>query len=198
MKRNIIVCTLLAAATVGGTGVWAGSGDSIDQPVRDKACCCPEQEDRIPPPPSPERQIDHMTRQLGLTGEQQTNIKALFAKERELTAPLLTKLAEYRKQLQAAMNSAIFDEAPIRGIAAGQAQVEVELTVSRARLHSRINALLMPEQRSLAEKLLPPFQRGHGPRPPGADERGPGHRPPPPSGDHRQHQPDAGDDGEQQ
>jgi hypothetical protein len=65
MKLNIIVCTLLAAATVGGTAVWASSGDSFGQPVRDKACSCPEPDDRMPPPLSPEKQIDHLTRQLG-------------------------------------------------------------------------------------------------------------------------------------
>jgi hypothetical protein len=74
MKLNIIVCALLAALSVAGTCVWAGSGDSFDQPVRDKACCCPEPDDRMPPPLSPEMQIDHLTRQLGLTGEQQSKL----------------------------------------------------------------------------------------------------------------------------
>jgi Spy/CpxP family protein refolding chaperone len=196
MKRNIIVFFLLAAIIAGSTGVWAGSGDRADQPVKDKACRCSEPEERRPPPPSPEGQIDHMTRQLGLTGEQQTKIKALFAKDREKSDPLLQKQAEYRQQFQAAMKSATFNEAAIRAIAVRQAQTEVELTVSRARLRNQVNSLLTPEQRSLAETLPPPFQRGHGPCPMYGDERGPGHRPPPPCGEQRHHHEDGSDERE--
>lgn len=197
MKRNIIACALLAALTGAAGAVWAGSVGNLDQPLRDKAGCCPEPEERRPPPPSPEGRIEQMIRRLGLSAEQQTHIRALFAKERETTAPLLKKLAEQRRQFQAAVQSTTFDEAAIRAIAAGQAGTEVELTVSRARLHSRIKALLTPEQRMLADKFLPLLQPGQGARPICGHERWPDHRPPPPWGEYRQQHPDAGDEREQ-
>jgi Spy/CpxP family protein refolding chaperone len=206
MKRNIIVCALLATMAAGGTGVWAGSGNGFEPPVNDKPCHCSEPEYRMPPPPSPEGLIDHITRQLKLTSEQQTKIRALFAKDEEKAEPLRQKLAEYRKQLQAAMNSATFDETAIRAIAARQAQTEVDLTLSKARLHSQINALLTPEQRSLAKKFSPPFPHKHGAQLVCGDDRGPrprcnnkesqDHMPPPPCGDHRVHQPDSDCDSE--
>jgi Spy/CpxP family protein refolding chaperone len=206
MKRNVIVCALLATMAAGGTGVWAGGGNGVEPPVNDKPCHYAEPEDRMPPPPSPEGVVDHMTRQLKLTSEQQTKIKALFVNDKEKTEPLRQKLTEYRKQLKVAMKSATFDEAAIRAIAVRQAQTEVDLTVSKARLRSQVNALLTPEQRSLAEKLLPPFKHGHGPQPMCGDDRGPrprcgneegpDHMPPPPCGGPRAHHPDADCDSE--
>ena len=84
---------------VGDTGVWANRGSNIEPPVSDKPCHCSEAENRIPPPPCPETLIDHMTRQLKLTTDQQTKIKALFEKDQERTEPLHQKLMEYRSQL---------------------------------------------------------------------------------------------------
>jgi Spy/CpxP family protein refolding chaperone len=108
-----------------------------------------------------------MTKVLGLSDAQQTQIKAVFAAEREKSAPLMEKLAAYRQQLHDAAQAATFDEAAVRAIATNLAQAEIELTVARARAHNQINALLTTEQRALAEKLRPPME-----------ERGPGHRPP--------------------
>ena len=103
------------------------------------------------------------------------------------------------------MKSATFDEAAIRSFAAKQAQAEVDLTVSKARLRSQVNALLTPEQRVLAEKFPPPFLYGHGPqpmrsedwgpRPTCGNEEGPGHMPPMPCWGHRGDHPDDDCDG---
>jgi len=205
MKGNIIVCSLLATMVVGATGVWADSGSNVIPP-KDKPGHCSEEEDRMPPPPCPEMVVYHMTRQLKLTADQQTKIKALFTKDREKTEPLQQKLMEYRKQVRVAMKSATFDENAIRSLAAKQAQAEVDLTVSMARLRSQVNALLTPEQRELADKFPPPFRHGHGPQPMRGDDRGPrsrcgneegqGHMPPMPCGGHRGPHSDDDFDGE--
>jgi len=205
MKGNIIVCSLLATMVVGDTGVWADSGNNA-VPPNDKPCHCSEADHRMPPPPCPEMVIDHMTKCLKLTIDQQTKIKALFAKDREKTEPLQQKLMEYRKQVRDAMKSATLDENAIRSLAAKQAQAEVDLTVSMVRLRSQVNALLTPDQRVLADKFPPPFQHGRGPQPMRGEDRGPrsrcgneegpGHMPPMPCGDHRGHHPDDDFDGE--
>jgi Spy/CpxP family protein refolding chaperone len=138
MKRQIIIGALLAATLAGGA--WAG----------------PSPDER----PSPEGRLARMTRVLGLNDSQQSQIKAIFAAEREKSAPLMEKLAGYRKQLRDATQATTFDEAAVRGIATNQAQVEVELTVSRARVQNQINALLTADQRALEEKLHPPMGPG--------------------------------------
>ncbi|GFE62772.1 Spy/CpxP family protein refolding chaperone [Geobacter sp. AOG2] len=175
MKRQIIMCALLAATALGVNGVWAGGGDDHGQRMRGEEGDGPI--GMMPPPPPPEEIIAHMTRQLKLTGDQQTKIKAVFAADREKTATLMQKLGEYRKQLHDAARGATFDEAAIRALATKQAQAEVELIVARERVRSQVSALLTPEQRVAAEKFPPPFRRGQGPW-----FRGPeaGFMPPPP------------------
>ncbi|NVN92005.1 MAG: Spy/CpxP family protein refolding chaperone [Desulfuromonadales bacterium] len=190
MKRNIIVFTLVAAVTAGANGVWAAGDTSGDQPVRDMDCRCLRQERRMPPPPlSPEEHVERMACLLKLTNEQQIKIKAMLEKDRVTTAPLLQKLEESGKKLREAARGAAFDETVIRAIAVRQAQAEADLTVSRARMRTQVNALLSPDQRLLADKITPPFLRGHGPRPPYDDERGPDQAPPPPCRDHWSHHP---------
>lgn len=105
-----------------------------------------------------------MAKILKLTETQQSQIKTVFDTEHELLKPLFDKMHESRKQLMQAADSPVFDEAAVRTIAGEQAKVEIELMVSRARVQSKVNALLTSEQRELLKALRP-----------GMD-----HRPPPP------------------
>lgn len=181
MKLNAILFVLIMTMAVGASGGWAGAGDNCGKPVREAFCRCSEPEIRMPPPPSPDSVMDHMAKQLRLTCEQQKKIRELFEQDWKKVIPLMQQQEEYRKQLQTAMSSAKFDEAAIRTIAVKQAQSDVELSVSRARLWNQVNNLLTPDQRALAEKLPPPFNHGHGPKPFFNDEKmGPDHMPPPP------------------
>lgn len=195
MKRQIIMYVLLGVTAIGINGVRAwGAGDG-GQRMRGDEGWGPAGM-MMPPPPHPEEVIEHMTRQLKLTGDQQTRIKAVFAADREKNVQLMQKVAEYRKQLHDAAHAAAFDEAAIRALATKQAQAEVELIIARERVRSQVSALLTPEQRVAAEKLPPPFQRGQG-----RGERGFGQRsgcgcmpPPPPCGCRRG--PGPGEDGD--
>ncbi len=146
VKRQVVIGALLALIASGVHGAWAGDPGQGQKGV--------------------DGRLARMTRVLGLSDAQQTQIKAIFTAEREKDAPLMEKMAAYRKQLHETAHSGTFDEAAVRAIASNRAQVEIELTVSRARVQSQINAVLTPEQRALAERLQPPVE-----------ERGPGHRP---------------------
>lgn len=196
MKRKMLATVLMMTVIAGGTALGAPDRDSIDRPGSDPRIRCPEPGD-MPPPPAPEAMLCRMTCQLSLSAEQQTKIRAILVKENESIGPLMKRLAEFRKQLRLAEESSTFDEAAFRSIATRNAQAEVELDVSRARMHSRINALLTPEQRAKGERRSPPFRGGHGPAPHFADGQGPCHMPPPPCGEERGQRPDAGSEGKQ-
>jgi len=177
MKRQILIGALLAAMAVGVNGVWAGGGDDNGQRRMREGEEGPD--GMMPPPPPPEEILEHMTRRLKLTGDQQAKIKAVFAADREKVAPLMRKVDEYRKQLRDAAHAAAFDEAAIRALATKRAQAEIELIVARERVRSQVSALLTPEQRVAAEKLPPPH-RGQGPEGRHGFGPRPGCLPPPP------------------
>jgi periplasmic protein CpxP/Spy len=94
-------------------------------------------------------------------------VKAIITADREKSAPLMEKMEEKRKQLFEAATAEKFDEAAVRTLAAQKAELEVEMTVSRAKVRSSINAILTPEQRAKADKMRPQgMQPGRGMMPP--------------------------------
>jgi len=90
---------------------------------------------------------------LGLTEEQQEKIDAIREEERDANEGLRDKLRQSREQIQELTDTGTFDEKAVRAIAAKQAEIQVELGVSKARMHSRIHALMTPEQQELAARL---------------------------------------------
>jgi Spy/CpxP family protein refolding chaperone len=149
MKKQLVVCAALSALVLATFGVC-------------RAC-----EPQPPPRPVP----GNLARVLDLSADQQTRIEAIFAAEREKSAPLMREQADYRKQLHDAALTATFDEAAVRVIAGKLALDEIELTVSHARVENQVNAVLDAQQRALAEKLRPrPGDMGQGHRPPPAEQ----------------------------
>jgi Spy/CpxP family protein refolding chaperone len=189
MKQKLLTSVLLMAVMAAAGVAGAAGGDGHGP----RGACCPKPEDMMAPPP--EALLCRMTCRLSLSAEQQTKIRALLVKEKENSSKLLSNLAESLNQLRVVEESATFDETAFRTIASKVAQSEVELTVSRARVRSRINALLTAEQRAEAGKFPPPFRGGHGPVPCCGDECGPCHMPSPPCGGEWPRHPDAADEG---
>jgi hypothetical protein len=84
-------------------------------------------------------------------------------------------LEENRKQFHQVSHAAAFDEAEVSKVAGKQAQLLVKLLISPAIMQHKINLLLTPEQRDLAERIrpvlerkpehLPPFPDGNFPPP---------------------------------
>lgn len=166
MKQRILAGVFMATATIaGGSGSWAAA---VERPGPEMT----EGPGRVPRGNMPRGDhVDHMAKMLGLSDTQQKQIKDILNAERGKNAALMEKMGGFRQQLHAAAQAATFDEAEVRAIATKQAQAEIELTVSRARVQSRINGVLTEEQRALEQKLRPPMGPGPGHPPPFHGER---------------------------
>jgi Spy/CpxP family protein refolding chaperone len=74
--------------------------------------------------------------------------------------PLVLKLKAGREQL-CALPKGQFDEAKVRAIAKGQADIITELIVDKERMKSRIYAVLTPEQRTKVEQMREKWKSHH-------------------------------------
>lgn len=101
------------------------------------------------------RHFARLARALDLTDAQKEQVKAILETEREKVAPLRQKLGETREKIRRAVEATPFDEAAVRSLAASQNETRTEMIVSRARVQSKIFALLSPEQRERAKKFRP-------------------------------------------
>jgi protein CpxP len=163
MKSYVLVIALLAATLVSGS-LYSAVSAPLEGFGPDMAAENPDDRDPDGRGMAGERSFARMAEVLDLSDEQQRQIKAIRESEREKAAPLREALAENRQKLHEAIQAESFDEAAVRVLAASQAQARTELIVARARMQSRINAVLTPEQRVLAEKLRPLMKKGEGPR----------------------------------
>lgn len=109
------------------------------------------------------QKLEMMADILGLSEEQKAEVESIMNAEREKTRPLRQQLRKERRKLREATAQGAFDENQVRALAASQAEARTELVVSRARVKSKIYAILTTEQQTLAEKLHPLLEgkRGH-------------------------------------
>lgn len=161
MKKQMFIAALAITLIGGGAGFSRATGGPPDDFGRAPAGW------GMNHGPRPDR----LAKVLKLTDAQQGKIRTIMDAERAQAKPLLDKVRGYREQLQQAAEATTFDEAAVRGIATSLAQTESELTVSRTREQSQINAILTAEQRELLKNLRPPMDRQ--PQPPPLDA-GPG------------------------
>lgn len=87
-------------------------------------------------------------RELDLTDAQRAQAKEIMAKEKATLRPLMQQLNEGRKQLRQYEESASFDEAQVRALAAQHSQTITELIVQKARIKSEMIKILTPEQKA--------------------------------------------------
>lgn len=163
MKSRILVI-VLCLMVVAGAGVFAaakappdGSESLHSEEGAPQAGWCEERGRHSG------HRLEMMAGVLDLTDEQRTQIQEIVAAEREAVKPLVGQLRGKRKELLAATRGAAFDEAAVRSLAAGQAGIFTELIVAKARMKSRIFAVLTPQQQAKAEKIRPLWEgrRGH-------------------------------------
>ncbi len=100
-----------------------------------------------------DRHFDRMAEVLQLTPEQQSQIKSIRTETREKTAPFKQQMRDLRQEMRQTSSVGTFDEDVVRSLAEDQAEIRTELMVEKARMRSRIHAILTPEQREKAEEL---------------------------------------------
>jgi periplasmic protein CpxP/Spy len=97
--------------------------------------------------------LKHMAKELNLTDAQQTQIKGIMADGKSRTMPLMQQLRQ-NKQAENANIDGTFNENQARAFAAKQAQIMADLMVEKQRTRSQVYAVLTPEQRQKAQKLM--------------------------------------------
>ncbi len=115
--------------------------------------------------PFAQRIFARVATELNLNEAQQAQIKTIVNDEFANARPLLARLDENRRQLQAATADGQFDETQVRAIAAQQAQIMTELIVARERAKAKVFNVLTPDQRAKAREILAQIEEGRGGRP---------------------------------
>lgn len=152
MKQHLASLALVAAIMTGGVCSAHASEEAFD------GCDGPRAEHKM----NHQKRLDRMAKVLKLSASQKEQVGAIMKAEQEQTEPLRQKMADERKQIQAVVNATTYDESAVRAIAAEQAKIRTELLVSRTRSMNQVNALLTPEQRELAQRLLDSRPGKHG------------------------------------
>jgi len=147
MKKRILLAVLCGTLLL-GTGWVAmaapGAGRNMgDGPMRGKGMACQKNV----------RQ-DHwvrLTEKLDLREAQQQEVQKLVEANRDQAQGQHQQMVELRRQMRKAMQPKTFDEKTLRKLGAEKGKIQTELMVGRASTHSKIYALLTPEQQELAD-----------------------------------------------
>jgi len=93
---------------------------------------------------------------LNLTDAQQAQAKAILEKEHPVMKPLFHQSRQLERQLNQYAEGT-YDEAKVRALAAQKAQIEVELTVQKTRIHNELFQVLTADQQAKMKE----FQARH-------------------------------------
>jgi len=89
-----------------------------------------------------------LLRQLDLTADQHSQVKAIFEKEMPTLQPLMQQMRQNHSAMKALEASGPFDEAKTRALATQNSQTMIELQVEHARIKSEILQILTPDQKA--------------------------------------------------
>ena|SRR5271157_3860705 len=90
----------------------------------------------------------HMLKQLDLTSDQKSQVKAIWEKEKPTLQPLMQQMRQNHTAMSALEASGPFDETKTRAIATQNSQTMVELQVEHARIKSEIMQILTADQKA--------------------------------------------------
>jgi Spy/CpxP family protein refolding chaperone len=96
--------------------------------------------------------MEFFAKSLNLTDDQKAQMKAILQKEHPAMKPLFQQSRQIDQQLHQYVEGP-YDEAKVRTLASQKAQVEVELTVAKTRVHNELFQLLTPDQQSKLKEL---------------------------------------------
>ena len=153
MKKKLIVATLaICIMTVGSltANAYQGKRDGYDQPGMSGSEYC---ENEWRGNHHKQNRHERVTELLGLSDEQQEQIKTIRENGRSANQAQREKMREYQEQMRQLTDEATFDENAIRTIAEKKAKIQVEMAVSRAQMRSQIHEIMSPEQQELAKEF---------------------------------------------
>ena len=104
-------------------------------------------------PALPGRIFQRIADKLDLTADQQAQIKAILAAEKDNLQPLLSAVHDTRKNLREAIRAKDANETSVRAASAKVAAAEADLAVERMKLFGKISPILTDEQRQQAAGL---------------------------------------------
>src|ERR1700733_6929590 len=115
--------------------------------------------DAPPPPPMHGHGFgmdDHMmgffAKQLNLTDEQKTQMKAVMQKEHPAMKPLMKQGHQIDQQLRQYVEGT-YDAAKVQALAAQKAQIQIQLTVAETRIHNELYQTLTADQQSQLKQI---------------------------------------------
>jgi protein CpxP len=114
----------------------------------------------------------HMLKQLDLTSDQHSQVKAIFEKEKPTLQPLMQQMRQNHTAMSALEASGPFDEAKTRALATQNSQTMIELQVEHARVKSEIMQILTADQKAKLTQIEANREARmgkHGPPPPPED-----------------------------
>jgi len=90
----------------------------------------------------------HMLKQLDLTSDQHSQVKAIFEKEKPTLQPLMQQMRQNRSAMSALEASGPFDEAKVTALATQNSQTMIQLQVEHERIKSEIMQILTADQKA--------------------------------------------------
>jgi protein CpxP len=101
----------------------------------------------------PGGEFHHLLKQLNLTADQHTQVKAIFQKEQPTLEPLVQQMRQNREAMKALEAAGPFDEAKVTALATQNSQTVIQLEVEHERIKSEILAILTPDQKAKLAQL---------------------------------------------
>jgi periplasmic protein CpxP/Spy len=117
--------------------------------------------DTAPPPPPmhgpgmfgmDHHMIQFYIKALGITAEQQTQMKEALKADRATMKPLMEQMHQLDKQLQPYVEGT-YDAAKVQGLVSAQSQTLVQLKVQEASIHNQLYQLLTPDQQAKLKEI---------------------------------------------
>lgn len=112
-------------------------------------------------PPMGGHHFKRMATELGLSAQQQQDVKAIFQKDRAQFLPLLKQLVAERRALRGLIQADAIDEAAIRAQSAKVAAIQADLAVQRAHMSQEVRKVLTPEQVQKLREFQAKMDRKH-------------------------------------
>jgi len=99
-----------------------------------------------------EHMMGFFARELNLTDDQKSQMKAIMEKEHPTMKPLFQQQRQIDQQLRQYVEGT-YDAAKVQALAAQKAQVEAQITIEQTRVHNQMYQLLTPDQQAKLKDL---------------------------------------------